>query len=37
MDNVVQINYWTIGGFEGGKPIAKALAEAKAMVTTASN
>ena len=31
MDNVIQINYWTLGGFDGGKPIAKALAEAKAM------
>lgn len=31
MHNVVQINYWTLGGFDGGKPIAKALAEAKAM------
>ena len=29
MKNVWQINYWTIGGFDGAKPIAKALAEAK--------
>ncbi len=29
--STLQINYWTIGGFEGKKPIAKALAEAKQM------
>jgi L-ribulose-5-phosphate 3-epimerase len=29
--NRIQINYWTIGGFEGAKPIAQALAETKAM------
>jgi len=31
MKNVKQLNYWTIGGFENAKPIAQALAEAKAM------
>jgi len=31
MNNVRQINYWTIGGFEGEKPVAQALAEAKKM------
>ena len=29
MSIVRQINYWTIGGFEGAKPIAQALREAK--------
>jgi hexulose-6-phosphate isomerase len=29
--NTLQINYWTIGGFEGGKPAAQALEEAKEM------
>jgi len=29
--NVLQINYWTIGGFDGGKPVAQALEEAKKM------
>ncbi len=31
MNNAMQINYWTIGGFDGAKPIAQAMAEAKAM------
>lgn len=31
MKNVRQINYWTIGGFDGAKPVAQALAEAKAL------
>jgi hexulose-6-phosphate isomerase len=31
MNHVMQINYWTVGGFEGAKPIAQALAETKAM------
>jgi hexulose-6-phosphate isomerase len=31
MQNAIQINYWTIGGFEGAKPIAQAMAEAKDM------
>jgi hexulose-6-phosphate isomerase len=30
MNNLLQINYWTIGGFEGRKPIRQALEEAKA-------
>jgi L-ribulose-5-phosphate 3-epimerase len=30
MNNVLQITYWTVGGFEGGKPIRQALEEAKA-------
>ena len=30
MANLLQINYWTIGGFEGQKPIRQALEEAKA-------
>lgn len=29
--NTMQINYWTIGGFEGRKPPIQALREAKAM------
>lgn len=29
MNNLLQINYWTIGGFEGNKPVAQALEEAK--------
>ena len=31
MNNVMQINYWTIGGFDNAKPIAEALREAKDM------
>ena len=31
MNNLLQINYWTLGGFEGKKPVAQALDEAKAM------
>ena len=31
MKNTMQINYWTIGGFEAEKPVAQALEEAKAM------
>ena len=31
MNNTIQINYWTIGGFDGAKPLAQAMAEAKAM------
>jgi hexulose-6-phosphate isomerase len=31
MNNVMQINYWTIGGFDGAKPVVQAMAEAKAM------
>jgi L-ribulose-5-phosphate 3-epimerase len=31
MKNPIQINYWTIGGFDGAKPVAEAMAEAKAM------
>lgn len=30
MKNLLQINYWTIGGFEGKKPIRQALEEARA-------
>ncbi len=30
MSNLLQINYWTIGGFEGHKPIRQALEDAKA-------
>lgn len=30
MKNLLQITYWTIGGFEGRKPIRQALEEAKA-------
>ena len=29
--STIQINYWTIGGFEGEKPVAQALKEAGAM------
>jgi L-ribulose-5-phosphate 3-epimerase len=29
--NPLQINYWTIGGFDGSKPLDQAMAEAKAM------
>ena len=29
--NIRQINYWTLGGFEGKKPVAQALEEAAAM------
>lgn len=31
MKNVMQINYWTIGGFDNAKPVADALREAKDM------
>lgn len=31
MDNTLQINYWTVGGFENTKPVAQALQEAKDM------
>ena len=31
MKNTMQINYWTIGGFDGKKPVAQALNEAAAM------
>lgn len=31
MNNLLQMNYWTLGGFEGKKPMAQALAEASAM------
>ncbi|MBN1256451.1 MAG: sugar phosphate isomerase/epimerase [Planctomycetes bacterium] len=31
MKNIMQMNYWTIGGFEGTKPVEQALAEAKKM------
>lgn len=31
MQNTIQINYWTIGGFEGAKPVEQALEEAKSM------
>jgi hexulose-6-phosphate isomerase len=30
MKNLLQITYWTVGGFEGQKPIRQALAEAQA-------
>lgn len=30
MKNLLQINYWTIGGFEGKKPVRQALEEARA-------
>ncbi len=30
MSNLLQITYWTIGGFEGQKPIRQALEDAKA-------
>lgn len=30
MKNLLQITYWTIGGFDGQKPIRQALADAKA-------
>ncbi|MCY2994573.1 MAG: sugar phosphate isomerase/epimerase [Planctomycetota bacterium] len=30
MKNILQITYWTIGGFEGKKPIRQALEDAKA-------
>lgn len=29
MTNLLQINYWTIGGFEGAKPVREAMADAK--------
>lgn len=31
MKNICQINYWTLGGFEGKKPMAQALEEASGM------
>ena len=31
MKNTLQINYWTIGGFDGGKPAEQAFEEAKKM------
>ena len=31
MKNVKQINYWTVGGFEGAKPVAQALQEVRRM------
>jgi len=31
MNNIRQINYWTLGGFDGKKPVAQALEEAAAM------
>lgn len=31
MKNVLQINYWTVGGFEGKKPVEQALKEVKEM------
>ena len=31
MKNVLQFNYWTIGGFEGEKPIAQALKDVRKM------
>lgn len=31
MKNTMQISYWTIGGFDGKKPVEQALAEAKEM------
>ena len=31
MNNPIQLNYWTIGGFDGEKPVAKAMAETKSM------
>jgi len=31
MKNILQINYWTIGGFEGKKPIDQAIRETKAL------
>ena len=31
MHNTMQINYWTIGGFDGRKPVEQVLEEAKAM------
>jgi len=31
MKNIRQINYWTLGGFEGAKPVAQALEEAGRM------
>ena len=31
MSNTVQVNYWTIGGFEGKKPPEQAITEAKEM------
>ncbi len=31
MNNVMQINYWTLGGFDNAKPVADALREARDM------
>ncbi len=31
MKNILQINYWTLGGFDGAKPVEQALGEASAM------
>ncbi|MCX7935791.1 MAG: sugar phosphate isomerase/epimerase, partial [Planctomycetota bacterium] len=31
MKNILQINYWTIGGFEGKKPLDQAIRETKAL------
>ncbi len=31
MKNILQINYWTLGGFEGSKPVEQALKEVKEM------
>ncbi len=31
MKNIMQINYWTIGGFEGKKPVVQAMEEAAEM------
>ena len=31
MKNILQMNYWTMGGFEGKKPVAQVLKEAAAM------
>ena len=31
MNNPIQLNYWTIGGFDGAKPVAKAMVETKSM------
>ncbi|MBI2437485.1 MAG: sugar phosphate isomerase/epimerase [Lentisphaerae bacterium] len=31
MKNILQINYWTVGGFEGAKPVEQALEDVAAM------
>jgi L-ribulose-5-phosphate 3-epimerase len=31
MKNILQINYWTVGGFDGKKPVEQALKEVKEM------